>query len=566
MKTTRIVVVATILVLVLLPVLNLSARAAPEAVAPGEIMEITWIGETSIGEAGEVPEDSWVGQQLKKMFPDVRIIPMNIDQWNVDLLKILVSSGDMPDFGYYDRLQRETWNFFQDGATRSIPNDMIREHAPNMSKWYDDRPPAWLLNVVPGKDEKYALVGLKDYKLGIMYEPFFRYDWLEKIGMEPPSVVDLQPEKEPGKYFWAKHRYGFEELEAILKAFRDNDLDGNGKNDTVPWVLDKRYSRWRALQGMYGVAWGSNLEQNGETVLAEVSENAKQYLKRLAKWYEMKLINSDFPNLNSEQVRAFMHEGMAGVAEGAYSHLSWVDPATGSPRWPQALIINNPEAKLVMTDPFKGPAEFKSGTAPSYQSSSWAFNTVVAKRVSDEKLVKALEIWDYLNGTIEGHVMAIYGEPGVHFDWAGEPYKSWVSRNWEVLSTNEAMGGEEGFRFYQGGNHFPLQWMLFRDPPEQSELIHYYRETAPQIGLALYQHREDLFGETEFKSVQQRHGGDLETIHSEFFYKAVTGEIDIDSEWNDFVERYMDAGGAALQAEIEKAPLVSGLRQGKKIY
>ena len=558
MKTTGIAAIA--LTILLLPVLNLAAMAEGEAVAPAEVMEITWIGETSIGEAGSVPEDSWVGQQLKQKFPDVRIIPVNVDQWNVDLLKILVSSGDMPDFGYYDRLQRETWNFYKDGATRSIPNAMIREHAPNMSKWYDDRPPAWLLNVVPGTDEKYALAGLKDYKLGVMYLPFFRYDWLEKIGMEPPSVIDLEPDKDPGKYLWAQHRYSLDELEAILTAFRDEDLDGNGKHDTVPWALDQRFTRWRSLHEMFGLVWEWNIEENGETVLAPVSEAAKEYLKVMQKWYEMKLVNSDFPNVTSEQVRAFMHEGIAGVSTGAYSHLGI--RAEQDAKWPQALLANNPGAKLVMTDPFMGPAAFNSGASSSVQSSSWLFNTIVAERVSDEKLAKCLEIWDYLNGTLEGHVMAIYGEPGVHFNWAGEPLNSYAQRL--PLSTAEGMGGQEGFRFYQGGNHWPIEWMIYRDPPEFRALIDYYRDSAP--AFTLYMHREDLFGETDYLNAQKRYAGDLETILAEFFYNAMTGQLDIDAEWDNYVETYMGAGGAQVLAEIQKAPLVSGLRQGEKIY
>ena len=60
--------------------------------------------------------------------------------------------------------------------------------------------------------------------------------------------------------------------------------------------------------------------------------------------------------------------------------------------------------------------------------------------------------------------MAIYGEPGVHFNWSGEPFKSYAQRL--PLSTAEGMGGEEGFRFYQGGNHWPIEWMVMRDPPE----------------------------------------------------------------------------------------------------
>ena len=95
-------------------------------------------------------------------------------------------------------------------------------------------------------------------------------------------------------------------------------------------------------------------------------------------------------------------------------------------------------------------------------------------------------------------------------------------------------------------------------------MIDYYRDAAP--AFTLYMQREDLFGETEYRNAQKRYAGDLETINAEFVYKAVTGQIDIDSEWNNYVETYMSAGGAELLAEIQKAPLVSGLRKGEKIY
>ena len=41
---------------------------------------------------------------------------------------------------------------------------------------------------------------------------------------------------------------------------------------------------------------------------------------------------------------------------------------------------------------------------------------------------------------------------------------------------------------------------------------------------------------------------------AEFFAKAVTGEIDIDAEWDDYVARWMEAGGNELMAEIAKMP------------
>ena len=40
----------------------------------------------------------------------------------------------------------------------------------------------------------------------------------------------------------------------------------------------------------------------------------------------------------------------------------------------------------------------------------------------------------------------------------------------------------------------------------------------------------------------------------EFFARAVIGEIEIASEWDNYVEDFMNAGGNELMAEIEKMP------------
>ena len=58
------------------------------------------------------------------------------------------------------------------------------------------------------------------------------------------------------------------------------------------------------------------------------------------------------------------------------------------------------------------------------------------------------------------------------------------------------------------------------------------------------------------------YGESLDTIRDEFFFAAVTGEIDIDAEWDNYVQTWMDAGGTEYMAELEKAPIVDDIRSG----
>lgn len=70
----------------------------------------------------------------------------------------------------------------------------------------------------------------------------------------------------------------------------------------------------------------------------------------------------------------------------------------------------------------------------------------------------------------------------------------------------------------------------------------------------------DLFNETEWSDTESYYGGQLSTITTEFRMAAITGEIDIDAEWDTYVENYLNNGGTELIAEMEKAPTVDELR------
>ena len=59
--------------------------------------------------------------------------------------------------------------------------------------------------------------------------------------------------------------------------------------------------------------------------------------------------------------------------------------------------------------------------------------------------------------------------------------------------------------------------------------------------------------------MNKRYSGQLNTIVDEFRMKAIVGEVDIDKEWDKYVENYMKNGGKETLEELEKAPKVSDL-------
>ncbi len=58
----------------------------------------------------------------------------------------------------------------------------------------------------------------------------------------------------------------------------------------------------------------------------------------------------------------------------------------------------------------------------------------------------------------------------------------------------------------------------------------------------------------------ERYGAQLTTIVDEFRMKAIVGEADIDKEWDNYVQNWLNNGGKEKLEELEKAKTVEELR------
>ena len=103
--------------------------------------------------------------------------------------------------------------------------------------------------------------------------------WLDKLGKEIPTTS--------------------EELEEVLIAFRDNDMNGNGvTDDEIPLLLQQgnAYSHFESILGLYGIATKDGTYENdvfledGKVIFAPTSQNYKDALVQLNDWWEKELI------------------------------------------------------------------------------------------------------------------------------------------------------------------------------------------------------------------------------------------------------------------------------------
>ncbi len=220
-----------------------------------------------------------------------------------------------------------------------LPISDYLEYMPNFSKILEERPDikAQLINVEDGKI--YSLPRIEE--MGLLQNPnilFLNKNWaaaaIEAGAVSGVTTADLKD----GLNLTA------EQMEAMLRYFRDNDMNGNGNaSDERP--MSFVYNNWQGnqcdLYGMFGL--NDNLEHrivnNGKITYTVQDDRFKEATNFLAKWVTENLIDK----VSFEQSQDnFLANGKGLETYGAFY---W---------WESETVVSNPE-NYIVCNPLIGP-------------------------------------------------------------------------------------------------------------------------------------------------------------------------------------------------------------------
>lgn len=130
------------------------------------------------------------------------------------------------------------------------------------------------------------------------YQPcmMINVKWLEKLNMDEPKTLD--------------------EFVEMLRAFRDNDMNGNGDTtDEIPMSITSGY-----LPYLFGPAFGLDLvsgfyaDDDGTVHYAYYeSENYRKYLEFIKSLYDEGLLEMEYTSLNKDQITSRCAQDITGV-------------------------------------------------------------------------------------------------------------------------------------------------------------------------------------------------------------------------------------------------------------
>lgn len=224
---------------------------------------------------------------------------------NYDAYLPMMTAKTYPHIITAKNLERYTGRLagmYDDGVS-VVLNDYMEEYMPNFTALIEEYP-----NL--GRDIRleggvytflstfYDSTDDMQRALTSTYGLVIRQDWLDNVGMDVPT--DMAE--------WYK----------VLKAFKQQDPNGNGSADEEPYVACS--SGWKYFLPAYGIDDDPSVmkDENGEdyVVYGYMTDNYKEYLAEMNKWYTEGLIYNMFENTSLEKQSERVTQNFAGAWKG----------------------------------------------------------------------------------------------------------------------------------------------------------------------------------------------------------------------------------------------------------
>ncbi|MBN1696532.1 MAG: extracellular solute-binding protein [Spirochaetales bacterium] len=214
---------------------------------------------------------------------------------------------------------------------------------------------------------------------------YIRKDWLSNLGLEVPETWD--------------------EFYTVMKAFTENDPDGNGLADTIGYttVVNNEFDYYNRMI-MQGARFGF-FKRGGEWVDGFTEPEMEDALERFRRCYEEGIIDHEIFTNTTTTVRTKLYESRVGIIE--YWSGQWAVRLNESIR-----STSCPESVLIAVPPV-GDARYLERVAPCL---------AITKEAKDPEAAFRCFI-DIMHDKGPGQMLFTYGVPDLHYKKTGGTYE-----------------------------------------------------------------------------------------------------------------------------------------------
>lgn len=470
--------------------------------------------EISIASIYDPPKNdhNYVQRYLEQKF-NIKIKNIRLDtiRWR-EQLNMLLATGEIPDIMPGVAVDSDMVEWVEQGIIASIPEEEIRRYMPRYVADFESvTDTVW--NVGRFKGENWGVPRIwGNGTLGFL--PAYNEDWLQTIGyLEPPKTLT--------------------ELEDVLTKFAYNDPDGNNEHDTYGMTgraKDSTNQMFNLVFSTFGInPYYYAVEEDGEIAYSGLSEETRQGLKLLNKWFEQGLIDPEFITDSNGEIRSkFVAEKIGVFDTGMWQHL-YDDGYFGATVLEQGI-------DMVIGKPLVG----SKGVAYSLSNGSVQAPLMFGAQLQNdpEKRARILQMLEFVGMEEEGFLTTVFGIEGVTYAFDGEV----------AVYIEENGGADARAELGVGGFYNPLSGRVvamekFYLSPEKLEFRAQHSEG--------FQFIYDALGTTVLPS-KSKYYELLRTLQDQYFIKAISGEADTDRDFDDFVAQWLKSGGQVLLDEANQ--------------
>lgn len=421
---------------------------------------------------------------------------------------LVLSSGDYPDIFLKANLGMNDMNKFGKQGIFIPLEDLIKEYAPNLTKKLDELD-GWQY-LTSGDGHIYSLPEINRQQ-GALTTYWINKKWMDNLGLKEPTSLD--------------------ELYQVLKAFKEEDANGNGDpNDEIPMTATD-VVKTDLLLPYFDIAydyWMKTAVIDDELTYIPASDVFKQYIEFVTKLYQEEILDKNAFTQKHEQQNAIGHSGdVLGSFFDAGAFL-----AVGRERDRDYIALT----------------PFKDGIYP-LGSGFNAGTLVLTDACKNPEIIIA---WADQFYTEEGGISAILGIEG----------KTWQKRDdgdWEWI-IGEGYGDDiaavRASSTIQGAANHPSIWPDFwydhMSPEVDPNEVYLNSERGKlsekgKVPLPFMQYSdEDTMTIATLKT-------DIDSYIDQYVAQVATGALDLEESWTEYTATLENMGAGQLTEIYRKA-------------
>lgn len=225
------------------------------------------------------------------------------DAWD-EQKSLILSSGDLPDI-FLGAKAMKTTDIIANIEYFLPLDDLIAEYGPDIQAMWEEYPNTKIANTYPD-GKMYSIGHNMVNRPATEAAMYINKVWLENLGLEMPTTVD--------------------ELTEVLRAFRDQDANGNGDaTDEIPMIGRSLTSKYgpAAMRGYFQadncIEYEITVDENGKVQYMPVTENYKAWVEWCHLLVSEGLLNSDVVTIDGTRYKALQSNeeiALCGVIMG----------------------------------------------------------------------------------------------------------------------------------------------------------------------------------------------------------------------------------------------------------